>query len=361
MTPFSGPPETARGTEALEAALEILEGAGPEYAGGLANHGPMAAEALVSLARPEAVVPWVEAYRRALEPPPPAARPIDPARWREAAGDPGRAGDWTAFFGRRLDETPWPEVLSQWCGNFAPGVEAAAFHGVIRTGHAARALARLETPARRDELARGLAYWASRYEKLAEAPAGEPARGVRPSAAIARVEILPASRRGAGFITDRLQPVRELASSAGVPDLVDASGDASEFLSDHARTFARVYLENADRATRIALIHAVTGPSAVRMLLPWLDAATTRSLLRCAWRGAAAIYAASARDVPDRSERSAPADVEELAGRAVATRDEHGFKFVEACLRENAISPDPAFLAAALDATDRLGGGGPPS
>src|SRR5262250_610084 len=60
--PMSG----ARGSEAMEDALELLAPTGPEYAGRLANHGPMAAEALVELSRPDAVVPWVEKYRKRL-------------------------------------------------------------------------------------------------------------------------------------------------------------------------------------------------------------------------------------------------------------------------------------------------------
>ena len=33
----------------IDEALEMLEGTGPEFTGGLSNHGPMAAEALVAL------------------------------------------------------------------------------------------------------------------------------------------------------------------------------------------------------------------------------------------------------------------------------------------------------------------------
>ena len=45
-------------------------------------------------------------------------------------------------------------------------MSAAAFHGVLRTGHATRALRQRETAARRNELAVGLGYWAARYEEL---------------------------------------------------------------------------------------------------------------------------------------------------------------------------------------------------
>ena len=349
--------ESARESEAFESALEILEPAGAEYAGGLANHGPMAVEALIALSRPEDVLPWVEWYARELEEDPRGAGAIPPERWREALGDYGRVSDWAVFFAGRFEEGPWRAVLSDWCGRLAPGIAAAAFHGVIRTAHAARALARRETPGRRRELARGLAYWAARYQTLPERPGDGPDARLRPSEAIAQVEPLPADRRGSGFIMDRLAPLEESPSFAGVADLVDVATDAGAFLSDLTRLFARIYLGHATDRTRIALVHAVTGPSAVRLLLPHLDPAAAGPMLRYAWQAAAAIYAASARERPDLSEKPQPPGIEDLVERGVATRDEHGFKFVEACLRENAVSPDPVFLAAALDATRHLGRG----
>lgn len=109
-----------RGTEALEDALALLAKTGPEYAGRLANHGPMAAESLVVLERPDAVVPWVETYRRRLVPHPPGTRPIDPTAWREALGDEPRVGDWIVFFDRRIEERPWREVLSEWVPRLSP-------------------------------------------------------------------------------------------------------------------------------------------------------------------------------------------------------------------------------------------------
>ena len=40
-------------------------------------------------------------------------------------------------------------------------------------------------------------------------------------------------------------------------------------------------------------------------------------------------------------------DQDELIERAIACGDEHAIKFTEVCLREHALNPDPAFLAAA--------------
>ena len=51
----------------IDEALEVLEGAGPEYAAGMANHGPMAAEALYVLGRGDAAPDWARGYRKQLQ------------------------------------------------------------------------------------------------------------------------------------------------------------------------------------------------------------------------------------------------------------------------------------------------------
>lgn len=343
-----------RSDDALEAALERLAPTGPEFAGGLANHGPMAAEALVKMDRPEAVEPWVEAYRRRLNPLPSPRDPIRPADWADALGKADRLGDWTSFFERQLEEAPWAEALAVWAERLAPGLVAAATHGVIRTGHAVRGLARKDTRVRRHELAEGLAYWAGRYERLPERAAHPGAR--RPSEALAEVPLVPSELQvHRGFITDRLAPLSRFPRFAGVADLVDTSGDLSAVLSDHAATFARVYLEQvADTGQVITFIHCVTGPSAVRLLLPHLPRPVQEALVRYAWQAAAGMYSAfaqTAAPVPSRP----PLSPDELVDRAVKNGDEHAIKFTEACLREHALLPRPVFLEAARDATERLG------
>jgi hypothetical protein len=101
----------------------------------------------------------------------------------------------------------------------------------------------------------------------------------------------------------------------------------------------------------------LTDPSAVRLLAPHLDDATTQVALRYAWQVAAGIYAAYS-DTPydaDASSSSAPhRDIDDIIDRAVATGDEHAIKFTEACLREHAIAPDPALLASADLVAERL-------
>jgi hypothetical protein len=337
----------------IDDALEILHDTGPEFAGGLANHGPMAAEALFALGRDRAAVPWVERYRRRLREHPDARQPIDPAAWQEALGDGARVGDWIAFFDRELAAAPWRDVLNVWVPRLAPGLIAAATHGIIRTGHAVRSLAAAETPLRLHELAEGLGYWAARYHRLPEASGVSAA--LLPSEALERVVPIPAGQQvQMGLITagiaqlDGYPPFRDAAG------LVDTSGDISATLSDLTETFAAVYLANAVRGRLIHFIHAVTGPSALRLLALHLAPETARGALRYAWQAAAALYTAFAAGEPWQNGEEAVVSQDDVIDCAVATGDEHAIKFTEACLREHALNPKPVYLAAAWDAAQRL-------
>ena len=152
-----------------------------------------------------------------------------------------------------------------------------------------RSLEAQETPARVRELAEGLGYWAATYNALPESPSpAKPPAGRKPSAAIAGVPILPRDKQiSYGNITDRLQPLDTFPPFAGVADAVDASGDPSAFMSDLTETFATVYLASATRGTVITFLHGVTGPAAVRTLLPYVSPEEQRRLLRYTWQACA--------------------------------------------------------------------------
>jgi hypothetical protein len=75
--------------------------------------------------------------------------------------------NWTAYFRRELTGQPWRRVLGTWWPRLLPGVAAAATHGVIRVGHAARALLEDgDDTVYVAELAHGLAYWAARWQPV---------------------------------------------------------------------------------------------------------------------------------------------------------------------------------------------------
>jgi hypothetical protein len=340
----------------IDEALAILAGYGPDLANGLTNHAPMAAEALCALGRPEAVLPWIERYRSGMLPWPPARERIARESWRLALGVESRAADWRALFADELEGAPWREVLDRWVARLAPGFCASAMHGVIRVGHAVRSLALAESPPRRCELADALASWASTYQEL---PGARLAAGPRatPNQAIERVPLVPPERRRfRGTITSSLEALAELPAFAPVIDWIEVGGDPEALASELSEVFARVYLGSArDVLTSIVFVHAVTGVAALRSLLPHVSGATARAALRFAWQGGCALYAAFGTSTAQAGAVSLPLESgAELADRAVEHGDEHAIKLAEACLRENALRPSPAHLAAARAALDTL-------
>jgi hypothetical protein len=344
----------SRADDALDEGLELLKSYGPEYGGGLANHGPMAAEALCAMGRGSAIVPWVKRYKRNLEELPLATKKIAADEWKSALGDASRTGDWIVLMEREVAEGSWESALDQWLARLSPGFAAAAAHGAIRTGHAARSLAARDTPLRRRELAHGLAYWAAQYQELPIATQAS-AQRLSVSDALAHVELVPNERRfRGGSITHGLQALGNWPQFATVADLADTSGDPSKFLSELTHVFAGVYFDQANIVgQRIQFVHAVTGPSALRLMLPHVKPETARAALPYAWQTSAGIYAAFG--APKKPyEYSGRTDEPDLVDHAVKNGDEHAIKFTEVCLREHALNAQAIYLVAARDACRHL-------
>jgi hypothetical protein len=332
----------------LDEALETLAPYGIALKNGNSNHAPMVAEVLCALGRPDAVMPWVARYHERMLPRPAAADRIGRDDWRAALGDRRRFADWSVFFRDELLEMPWRQMLDRWVERLAPGFSAAATHGVIRVGHAARGLATEETSPRLGELADAFASWAATYQEL---PAGSHATGgaLRPREAINRVAVVPSDRRNqVGNITAALAALDDQPEFAPSLGLIDTSGDLASLVAEITEVFARVYLANAhDIRTTIAFIHAVTSPAALGNIAAQISERTARDALRYGWQSGSALYAcfggetAMAGNV-DRSEE----DGSELVDRAVTHGDEHVIKFTEACLSRNALRPSPVYFAA---------------
>ncbi len=145
-------------TGVLDEAYEQLHGTGPEFEGWLSNHGPMAADALLRLGHGADLQGWLRGYVRRLEPAPSPRWEITDEEWREPLGDPSRLGDWCALLGAQVHGEPWEQVLTRWWPRLLPGAVASATHGLIRTGHAVRALREQVSGPRLDELGQALAY-----------------------------------------------------------------------------------------------------------------------------------------------------------------------------------------------------------
>jgi len=338
---------------AIEQALTMLAGCGPEFGTGLSNHGPMAAEALHAMGRDRAVEDWVARYRKRLGERPANVEPVPAENWASALGDVARVSDWEDFFRREFEQTGWPEVLETWVRRLAPGMMAGATHGLIRTAHAVRSLSAEDTPERRAELITGLAYWAARYQVLPGTPG--PVEPQLPSEAIGRLPIMPPPMRNPRP-TSIFNAVTELDAFPPFADAMDMAApgdDLSAFISDLTSTMAQRYLENVGPAS-ISYVHTVTAPSALRMMLPFVSDETARLAARHAWQACAAIHSRAHYPRPVEMPGELPA-WDDLVDRAVFSGDEHAIKFTEACKREYALKPDPAFLAGPVDMSSRYG------
>jgi hypothetical protein len=340
--------------DALDDALTVFAATAPNYGRlGLANHGPMAAEALHYLGRSDAIERWVDQYRPRLDDaPPPASRLVEDA-WPDALGDEARYPEWLALFERELADRPTAAVVGEWVPRLLPGTVGAATHGLIRTAHALRGLGGAETPARRLELACALAFWGSSYQELPGPPLLLGRQRV--PEALAALPYLPEDAPSQLLISDMVGQVTGIAEEfeQGVSSL-GGSVDATELLDQLASGGALAYLRNADGGGAIGLLHAVTSPLACELLLPWLEDEDREAAVGYAWQAVAALHVAYALDrhgpAPARSASSAEA----LVDLAIASGDEHAIKLTEAALRAYKRCGDPTLLWAAADACARL-------
>jgi Questin oxidase-like len=332
---------------ALLDALDRLRDTGPEFGGFLANHGPMASEALLRLGAGDRIGGWVSGYLPRLDAAPAAGAGIDD--WRERLGDQRLFGDWTAYLRREAAERSWPELLLRWWPRLLPGLAASATHGVIRTAHAVRSLraagARPE-PLLVDELAQGLALWAARYVPLPGDPRlSGPLPAVPAIAGLPRLD--PAVPGDGPGLIGRMRAVRSVPGYPGSLDAWGPAADPDAALDDLIAAAARVLAARPDAP--IAFCHAVTAPAAVRLVLPELPAELRTASVAASWQSVGAIVAGfgSPRLPAESDAADAPVEPAELVGRAVEHGDEHVIKLTEAALREHARTGDGTLLVAA--------------
>lgn len=336
----------------LDEAYEHLARTGPEFEGWLSNHGPMAAEALVRLGREGDVASWLLGYLKRLEPAPEARWKITREDWREALGDASRLGDWCALLIREVHAEPWEEVLARWWPRLLPGAAASATHGLIRTGHAVRALREHESRPRLDELGRALGYWAARWQPI---PIPPTPRGVADAAPA--LGDLPA-RQLTGGVRTRLArlcedsswigvlgEVRPITSPMDVPGALDALVDSAVACYGGWAT-----------ASPIMLVHAATAPRAIRLALPALPEHLWPPSYDAAWAVAATLATIYRPSTAGSVSEEQPFSLDDVIERAVASGDEHVIKFTEVAV-ESHLRGNLAALASATRAATLIGAG----
>lgn len=340
--------------DVLDDALEAIARTAPNLQSGNSNHAPMVVETLVTLGRGDAVPRWIDRYSRELDTQErPSQRPALEGDWREGLGKPHLWADWVALFRRELSESSWRDVLDPWAARLAPGLSGEATHGLIRTAHAARALGQAETPPRLNELADALAYWAATYRDFGPAPP-KPLHFTLDAALTQVPDFDPLPEPNIDATLDTLKGSGRFAP---VINLLKTGPDPLDDLSTLTERFAAVYLNNSrDPARVFAVVHAVTGPSALRLLAPYVTRSTRGLLFLYAWQTAAAIYGIWGKDRGEPAVLGEDVSAEYLTEAAIANGAAHAIKFAEACLREYEHNPAPVFRAAAADAVVRLRG-----
>jgi Questin oxidase-like len=343
-------------SDLLDGALEVFAATAPEFGRfGLSNHGPMAAEVLDRLGRADVIPAWVASYKERLDPAPPAAeKPLTEEEWPAALGVHERFPEWLTLFETEIADRPLAAVVEEWVPRLAPGAVGAATHGLIRTAHGLRAFGVADTPARRLEVATGLAYWACRYQELPGPPLLIGHQSV--PEALADLPYLPEETPEEFLIGAQVAHVADISEEfeQAVASL-GYGGDAIALVDALAVGGARAYLRNADGGHAVALIHTVTAPLALELVLPWLGEEDHSAALAYVWQAVAAIHVAYdiERHVPEAEEAELPSPAA-LVDRAWQSGDAHALKVTEAALRCHSRTNEPALLLVAADASTRL-------
>jgi hypothetical protein len=303
------------------------------YGGGLCNHCPMTLIALERMgAAPERVQSYALAYLKNMEPAPPPGDAINAGNWRERLGEETAYGDYLGFFRREIGRLNARAALRAYLPALASGLGAAAFHPVIRTAYGVIA-------DDSEEIAVGLAYWASRYLALPErsdmpaelpfAPSDDPLLILKKTRSWPGLEFEP----DADALID--QEMLKAADTTLFP-LITASLEIDDLTLDRLRQAAVLLFLGANDFNSL---HAVTGLHAARVLS---DFTTDRRVFaREVWRALLALYLSL-----DRPEVPSPVAAAELTAEdlpdwnailpvAVADDDEHVIKLVFSCLAES--------------------------
>ncbi|HET9624757.1 MAG TPA: hypothetical protein VFP84_25495 [Kofleriaceae bacterium] len=330
-------------------AIAHLHLYGPECFNGFVNHAPMAVEALAVLGLHDEIMPFVRAYEAKLPRNPPLGEPLAEHERLEALGKAQLWPRWQATFHHLLAAAPVREVVAQWLPVLAPGCFASAFHGVLMTAHVLRALHTAINDVRLAELARGLAYWAATYQPLPGTPSHADAGA--PLAEL--IAAIPAGDGYKGGAIDAGVATRTHDNPAFATLIARPRGPEPDPLPAITSAGARALLGHPEAP--IVFVHAVTGPVAFRTLADWIAPADLPRAIDYLWQAVAGmLFAFTRTPLAGVTAHGAPPDRHRLIEAALATRDEHAIKVVEAALREHAISGDDVLLHAAEFGCQRI-------
>jgi len=288
----------------------------PEYREGLSNHLPMALIALRELGADDGALDrFARQYATRLESEDDRPRePVTDARHADSGGELGQPSHYARFrdaFDRALRADGLAATLHSALPRLAPGIGAAAFHGLIRTAYGVYA-------GHDGEVARGLAYWSARYLALTQAL---PEKGGADLQDWLGRFVQPISnwQPGDGLIHE------DLRSIAGAPEfqarLTGLDVDALS-IGELIRFAARRYIETRS----FTVLHMLTSAHAVELVLPALD--DRQSFLHWYALAFAGALATSSVRAPRPRAGADLLEWSEIKMRAIASSDDHLIKLV---------------------------------
>ncbi len=331
-------------------ALTELQHSGPELKNGAPNHAPMVIEALTVLGHDDAILPWIEGFRPQLADGPRTDVALE-GDWRSALGDFARLGEWQNLFQRELQRTSWIDVLEIWFPRLIPGSMASGTHGIIRCGHASRALANEVTPARLEEMAKALAYCAARYRLVGGEPQLDGAIGLEE--ATRQLPLLEADADRSGPPPRVVKRLNERPDFTRAVARLAPPSNVSTALGELAEIGARLYLHDAGRHP-LVLLHGVTGPAAIQLIVANGSSELADFAFAYSWQAVAAWASAFSSGLSDEPVQTTAESWKTIIDLSVESGDDHAIKFTEACRRLEQVHPSPVFRAAAADWMHRV-------
>lgn len=309
---------------------------GPEYGGGMANHLPMALIALDQMgAKPSQLNDYVRGHVQWLEKLPAPRGAFAPGAWPFRKANHAAFAELRADFQRRIAADGWEQVLCATLPELAPGLSAAAFHGMIRTAMGV-------TARHEGEIAGGLAYWAAHWQRLGLAEQAAPMDGDA-------LALLARLREDARFTPPAEQPeliderLLLVSRMKGFAEIVQWPDFARIGVRDLALAAALAYAAGGD----FTALHLVTAAQAAAVLLPYV--AAPQVLLPWLWQGMAAGYIAIGRPaLPDAEtlalwRNATVPGWQEILQRALGEDDEHVVKLIYSSLYLGRLTGDRLF------------------
>lgn len=306
----------------------------PDYRGGLSNHVSMALYSLSALGASSAQIQrFAESHWPRLEPLPSEPGPVIGAEsWKAHLGRREAINGYRTFFTAAIVRDGRDATLRRYLPDLLPGIGAAAFHPLIRTGYGVRF-------GDDREVSDGLAYWATAFLPLGHLGRAGTEREPRALLDSAHRTQALAGRDLPGYLING-----KMKSAAELPEFrakVDALAATDTTLAALAAASVRLYLDSGD----FTALHAVTGTHAYRMLEPFIQPPELG--LRYLWQALLAAYVSIGSPlVVEPAAASIPAWNESLE-RARASVDEHDIKLVDVAHQQGAFYADPLYRRAA--------------